>query len=132
MKERSFKDYFKLFKRDVYQFIELKLEFYKLEFVDVFLTIFSKFIGVGVTLLVGIIFVNFLFFALAFFLGDLLGAYYWGFLIVSGLFLILAIIFLSLKDSILTNPLLNTMVNSLFAKEIKKEKRRKNRINGKK
>lgn len=125
MKEKGFNEYFKLFKRDVLQYVELKLQYYKLEFVDVFSTIFSKLISVGVALLVGVIFLTFLLFALALFLGDILGAYYWGFLIVAGVFLLLGIIFILSKNKLLTNPLVNTLIGVLFEKEIRDENRRK-------
>lgn len=125
MKEKGFNEYFKLFKRDVLQYVELKLQYYKLEFVDVFSTIFSKLISVGVALLVGVIFLTFLLFALALFLGDILGAYYWGFLIVAGVFLLFGIIFILSKNKLLTNPLVNTLIGVLFEKEIRDENRRK-------
>lgn len=126
MKERGFKDYFNLFKRDLTQFVELKLEYYKLEFVDILSTIFSKFIGIGVALIVGFVFIIFLLIALAFYLGSILGAYHWGFLIVAGVFLIIAVIFLLLRDKFFTNPLINTLVGSLFERKINKENRKQN------
>ncbi|MBN2893798.1 MAG: phage holin family protein [Bacteroidales bacterium] len=125
MKERSFQDYFKIFKRDITKYVELKLDYYKLEFVEVFSEIFSKLISIGVILLLGIILTTFLLFALAFFLGEILGAYYWGFLIVSGIFMLMAIFFILMRNKILTNPLINALVAVLFGREIGKHKRTK-------
>ena len=121
MRERSFKDYFRFFKRDVTQFVELKLEYYKLEFVDVFSTIFSRLISVVVSLIIGVIFLTFILIGVGFYLGKLLGGYHWGFFIVAGIFFILAMIFLLFRNKILTNPLINVLIASLFEEQIKKE-----------
>lgn len=123
MKERSFKDYYKIFKRDITQYIDLRLDYLKLEGIDVFSNISSKIITIVFGLFFGIIFITFLLFALAFFLGEILGANYWGFLIVSGIFLLLALLFFLLRKIILQNPLVNALTTSLFQKKIENEKK---------
>lgn len=123
MKERSFNDYYKILNRDISKFIELKVDLFKLEFVEAFSSIFSKIITVWVSLILGIIFISFLLLSLGFYLGKLLGAYHWGFLIVAGIFLLMAIFFVLMRNVFLTNPLINTLIDSLFDKNSNNEKR---------
>ncbi len=128
MKERSFKDYYKIFKRDITQYVDLKLDYLKLDAIESFSEITSKLIIALFSIFIGIIFVTFLLFALAFFLGDVLGQNYWGFLIVSGIFLLLALLFISFRRVILENTIVNALISSLFQKKIDKENPQ---INGK-
>lgn len=123
MKEKSFSDYFKLFKRDVIKYVELKLDMYRLDFIKDFSTIISTLITAAVSMLLGIVLLVFLLFALAFFLGDLIGAYHWGFLIVSGIFLLIAITLIIARKIFFTNPIINFLINMLFENKIKKEKK---------
>ncbi len=129
MKEKSIKDYFRILKRDIKNLVELKLEFYKLEFIEVFSSIFSKIFTIGFVFIFGIIFVTFLLFALAFFLGDLLDANYWGFLIVSGIFMLMVIMFMIFRNAIITNPIINSLISVLFdpTKEKIKNSAKKNK-----
>lgn len=126
MKERSFQDYFRILKRDITKYVELKLELYRLNFTEGFSKIITKLVTVGVALVFGLIFLTFLLFTLAYFLGDILGATYWGFLIVSGIFLLIAVVFILLRNKIITNPIINSLISVLFQNEIKKEKKLKN------
>jgi hypothetical protein len=114
MKERSFEDYYKLLKRDISKYLALKIDYFKLEFIESFSTIFSKIITLWISLLIGIIFISFLLIALALYLGHILGAYYWGFLIVAGIFMLIGIIFILLRNKILTNPLIIAFIETLF------------------
>ena len=114
MKERNIDDYYKILKRDISKYLYLKIDYFKLEFIEAFSTIFSKIITMWVSLLLGIIFISFALIALAFYLGKLLGAYHWGFLIVAGIFLFFAIIFIALRNKLLTNPLIKAFIETLF------------------
>lgn len=126
MKERTFEDYFKIFKRDVTRYIDLKYEYFKLEFVELFSTIFSKILSLGVVLLISIIAFSFVLIAVAFYLGKLLGAYHYGFLIVAAGFFLIAILFVLLRNVIITNPLINSLISALFNNEIEKEEKKEN------
>jgi len=126
MKERTFEDYFRIFKRDVTRYIDLKYEYFKLEFIEIFSTIFSKVLSIGVVLFISIIAFTFVLIAAAFYLGKLLGGYHYGFLIVAGVFFLIAILFVLLRNVILTNPLINSLISALFNNEIEKEEQKKN------
>ncbi len=114
MKERNFQDYYKILKRDLTKYVELKAELYGLNFIESFSLLVTKFVTLSITFLFGIVFTMFLLLTLAYFLGDLLGATYLGFLIVSGIFLILAVIFIALRHKFLTNPIINAMISVMF------------------
>ena len=123
MKERSFNDYYKILRHDISKYIELKVDLFKIEFIETFSSIFTQIITLWVSIILGIIFVSFLLLALGLYLGKLLGAYHWGFLIVAGIFLVLAILFIVLRKTILTNPLINSFIETFFKKKKKNEKK---------
>ena len=112
--ERSPADYYKILKRDITKFFELKINYLKLEFAETFSTIFSHIVTIIVVLLMMIITFSFLLIALGFYLGKILHGYHWGFLIVAGIFLITALIFVALRKKIIVNPLINAFIELLF------------------
>lgn len=114
MKEKNIDEYFKILKNDLTKYAELKLNYLKLEFIETFSTVFSKIISIWVTVIISIIFFTFILIALAFYLGKILGAYYWGFLIVGGIFILLGLIFFLLKNVLITNPLISSFMELLF------------------
>ncbi len=122
MKERDLKDYYRIFKRDITKYVGLRIDYLKLEIIDTISSVFSKIMTIWVSLLLGIIFVSFLLVSLGLFLGKILGAYYWGFLIVAGIFLLLAILFYLLRNKFLKQPLINSMITSLFDGKLEKNK----------
>jgi len=122
MKDKDINDYYKILKRDLTKYVELKVDLFKIEFIESFSKIFSKIVTISVSFLLGIIFLSFLLFSLGLYLGKLLGAYHWGFLIVAGIFLLIAILFILLRNVILTNPLINTFFSVFFDNEKKKNK----------
>ena len=67
-----------------------------------------------VVLLMMIITFSFLLIALGFYLGKILHGYHWGFLIVAGIFLVTALIFVALRKKIIVNPLINAFIELLF------------------
>jgi len=123
MKEKNLDDYYKIIKNDLTKYIELKLDFLKLEFIETFSTVFSKIITVWVAIIIGIIFFAFVLIALAFYLGKLLGGYHWGFLIVAGIFMIIGIILFLLRNTLITNPFINTFIELFYFKKKSKIKK---------
>lgn len=121
MKETDINEYYHTIKKDITKFIELKFDFFKLEFVEIFSQAYSKIITAWVVAISMVIFTSFILLALGLFLGKLWGAYYLGFLAVSGIFLGLLIIFFLLRKALLTNPMINLLVNVMFEKKIKNE-----------
>ncbi len=124
MKERDFDDYYKILKRDLTKFLELKIDIFKLEFIKAFSTIYTKIITIWVVFIVLLIVFSFLLVGLAFYLGKLWGSYALGFFGVAGIFLVIALIFIALRRVFLTNPIIRTFVETLFGNQINKEKRK--------
>ncbi|MEA3450905.1 MAG: phage holin family protein [Bacteroidota bacterium] len=122
MKDKDLNDYYKVLKRDLTKYVELKVDLYKIDFIESFSKIFSKVVTISISFFLGIIFLAFLLFSLGLYLGKLLGAYHWGFLIVAGIFLLIAILFILFRNVILTNPLINTFFSAFFDKEKNKNK----------
>ena len=55
--------------------------------------------------------------AVAFAFAKLTGEYYWGFLIVAGIYLLIGILVWSLKERILRMPIMNAILQQLFNEE---------------
>lgn len=54
--------------------------------------------------------------ALAFFLGDLLGANYFGFLIVAGIYALMGLVYYFLKDSLIKVPVSDAIIKKMTSK----------------
>ncbi len=53
-------------------------------------------------------------FALAFYLGDVLGKMYWGFLIIAGIYVVLAVILILARYALIINPLMRLIYKSII------------------
>jgi energy-coupling factor transporter transmembrane protein EcfT len=70
-----------------------------------------------IVVLVFVFFVAFVSIALAFFLAKKTGELYWGFLMVAGFYLLLALLVWALKERILRMPIMNAMLEQFFKNE---------------
>ncbi|HNK30077.1 MAG TPA: phage holin family protein [Ferruginibacter sp.] len=77
----------------------------------------ANIIAVTIALLVFVMFVIFGSVAVAFAFAKLTGEYYWGFLIVAGIYLLIGILVWSLKERILRMPIMNAILQQLFNEE---------------
>lgn len=77
----------------------------------------ANIIAVTIALLVFVMFVIFSSVAVAFAFAKLTGEYYWGFLIVAGIYLLIGILVWSLKERILRMPIMNVILQQLFNEE---------------
>ena len=77
----------------------------------------ANLIAVTIALLVFVMFVIFSSVAVAFAFAKLTGEYYWGFLIVAGIYLLIGILVWSLKERILRMPIMNAILQQLFNEE---------------
>lgn len=82
----------------------------------------SQLIAFTIVFIVFIIFIIFAGIALAYFLSKLTGEYYWGFSIVSALFLLLVWITWKAKEKLIRLPIMNAILNQLFKEEETNEK----------
>ena len=79
--------------------------------------ILANIIAVMVALTVFLFFIIFSSVALAFVFAKLTGEYYWGFLIVAGIYLLTGILVWSLKEKLLRMPIMNALLQQLFKDE---------------
>ena len=77
----------------------------------------ANLIAVAVVLMVFFSFVLFASVALAFVFSKLTGEYYWGFLIVAGIYLLIGLIVWTMKEKLLRLPIMNAMLRQLFKEE---------------
>ena len=74
-------------------------------------------IALVVVLVVFALFIVFAGIALAFAFARLTGEFYWGFLIVAGIYLLLGILVWQVKEKIIQLPIMNTMLQQLFKED---------------
>lgn len=79
--------------------------------------VLATIIAVMVSLMVFLFFIIFSSVALAFVFAKLTGEYYWGFLIVAGIYLLIGILVWSLKEKLLRMPIMNALLQQLFKEE---------------
>ncbi len=77
----------------------------------------ANMITMAVSILIFGLFVLFISLALAFVIGKAIGELYWGFLIVSGFYLILGILVFVFREKLLRLPILNALLKQLFKGE---------------
>lgn len=98
-------------------YAEINLELAKLNAVDKAADVVSSLLARLLVIMVVAIFVLFLSITLSLYLGELLGKDYFGFLFVSGLYLLLAIILHYFRDQIIKAPLTNVVIAKLLKKK---------------
>ncbi len=79
--------------------------------------ILANIIAVAIVLTVFLFFIIFSSVALAFAFAKLTGEYYWGFLIVAGIYLLIGILVWALKEKLLRMPIMNSILQQLFKDE---------------
>ena len=91
--------------QEIKEYLDLKYDIARLDITEKIVVLFSVFYSfmIFVILVPGIL--MFLSFALAYYLGLVFGGYHWGFLVVGGLYFIIAIIFLIFRKRLITKPL---------------------------
>ncbi len=93
------------------EYADVKLELFKLEAIERNAKIASVVLVAVVLGLAGVLFVLMLSIAAAFWLGTVLGAWHWGFLAVSGFYLLLGIAFYIFRNAWIYEPITNMVIN---------------------
>ena len=101
------------FKKD----LELQKEFVKLDATEKMTVILSAILIVTVLLLLGSIVLLFLTFALAYYLGDVLGSLSLGFGLISAFILLLTVIFYLNRNRMVIQPMARFMTKLILTKE---------------
>jgi hypothetical protein len=100
--------------REAGDYLEIRLELIKLKAVDKFSTFLSSLISAFAVIIFFIVFFFMFNIGLAFWLGDLTGKMYYGFLIVAGFYLLVGLIFYFLRNKILKTPISNMLIKKLL------------------
>ena len=99
------------------KYLELQKEFVKLDATEKMTVILSAILIVTVLLLLGSIFLLFLTFALAYYLGDVLGSLSLGFGLISAFILLLTVIFYLNRNRMVIQPMARFMTKLILTKE---------------
>ncbi|PKQ46097.1 hypothetical protein [Confluentibacter flavum] len=98
----------------VKEYTETSLELYKLNAIDVTADVVSSLVSRIAIALVFSLFTLFVNIAISLLIGNLLGAYYLGFLIVSGFYLVITIIFYFFNDRLIKAPITDLVIEKLL------------------
>ena len=99
------------------RYLELQKEFVKLDATEKMTVILSAILIVTVLLLLGSIVLLFLTFALAYYLGDVLGSLSLGFGLISAFILLLTVIFYLNRNRMVIQPMARFMTKLILTKE---------------
>ena len=99
------------------KYLELQKEFVKLDATEKMTVILSALLIVTVLLLLGSIVLLFLTFALAYYLGDVLGSLSLGFGLISAFILLLTVIFYLNRNRMVIQPMARFMTKLILTKE---------------
>ena len=110
-----FEDLDKL-KRDILEYIEVKLDLIRLHTAENLSKIFSNVAVIAIAGYLVFLAVMFISFAAAFFLGSLMKSNEAGFLCVGGFYLLLLTLFLFLRKQIIERPVIKAVIRLLFPK----------------
>jgi hypothetical protein len=105
----------------VKEYVNNRVESAKLNMAEKASNISARFIAVMVVLVLFLFFTGFLSTALAYLLAEWTGKLYWGFLIVAGLYLVIAIVIWLAKDRLIRFPIMNAMLQQLYNEEASHE-----------
>jgi hypothetical protein len=95
-------------------YAETRLHILRLKGIDKLSAIISLIVSMIAVLLISFIFVMFLSIGIAIYLGELLGNYYFGFLIMAAFYLITGLLLFKFRDKWLKAPIVNSLIKSLL------------------
>ena len=99
------------------EYMNNRIESVKLSAAEKSSKMLANLIAMAAVLLVFLFVIVFASIALAYALAKLTGELYWGFLIVSGIYLLLGSLIWLLKEKILRFPIMNAMLHQLFKED---------------
>lgn len=98
----------------VKEYTETTIELYKLNAIDAAADVLSSIVSRLAFVLVFALFTLFINVTISLLIGNLLGAYYWGFLIVSGFYLIIMILLYYFNAKLVKTPITNLVIEKLL------------------
>lgn len=103
------------------EYLDNRIAYTKLSVAEKSSKIFANLVSIFVSVLILFFFVVFASIALAFALAKLTGEYYWGFLIVAGIYLLMGTIVWIAKEKLLRLPMMNALLKQFFKEESEDE-----------
>lgn len=101
----------------VKEYIDNRIASVKLSAAEKSSRLLANTIAVAVSLIIFVFFIVFAGISAAYAFAKLTGEYYWGFLIVAGIYLLIGIIVWLSREKILRLPIMNAMLRQLFKEE---------------
>ena len=98
----------------VKSYVETRIDLLRLKAIDKSSSLLSLLISMIVVILIGFISLMLLSIGIALLLGEWLGKSYYGFFIVTGLYIITGLVLYSSRDKILKSPIANSMIKKLM------------------
>ena len=98
----------------VKEYTETTIELYKLNAIEAIADVLSSIVSRVAFVLVFALFTLFINVTISLLIGNLLGAYYWGFLIVSGFYLIIMIVLYYFNSKLIKTPITNLVIEKLL------------------
>ncbi len=114
---------------EIKKYIDIKYDLVKLDLIEKIALISSLLFTLLIMLIVFPSVFLFTSLGIAYYLGSLLGATYWGFLILGGFFFIIGIIIFLLRNRLITKPVLRSLLRVIFKfdEDIDKKTTKKNK-----
>lgn len=100
---------------DVKKYVELQAEYVKVEFVEKLTILLSTLLIIGIILILIIAALFYLFFSLAYALQPIIGSLAVSFALISGIYVLLIVLFVAFRKQIVINPLVR-FLSGLFLK----------------
>jgi len=99
---------------EIKDYIELRYDIIRLDMTEKIVRIISVFFGIMTFFVIVPGVLLFFSFALAYYLGEILGANHWGFMIVGTVYLFLGILFITFKKKFITKPIIKTLTEAIL------------------
>ena len=112
--EYNFPDEIARLVQEIKEYIELKYDILRLDFTEKIVRIISVFFGIMTFFVIVPGVLMFFSFALAYYLGDILGANHWGFMIVGAIYLFFGMVFIAFKKRFITKPIIKTLTEAIL------------------
>ena len=124
MEEKGIKELVQALYKDIKKYLKLQIDYQRLNIIETIVVFITKVFSFAIIWILVFVVGFFMVMALALFLGDLLGAYYLGFLIAAGVVALFGLIIYMLRKSIFTNPITNALVTAAFSNQKLKSKKK--------
>lgn len=96
------------------EYLDTRIALFKISVAEKSSKLISNLVAVAFVLMVFVLFILFASIALAYAFAKLTGEYYWGFLIVAGIYLLSGMMIWMMKEKLLRMPIMNAMLKQLF------------------